>query len=266
MKKFLVFFIIIIVLGGAVFFFGWANFKVPVGSYGVMRSKSHGLDPQIIRDGEFRWVWYKLIPTNVTIQAFTPQGVTRSFETKHSLPSGAEYAAFAGFSTDFSYTISGTFSFTLNPKTFIPLLETQNITDQSDLDRFETALGEQIQAYTVQRLRFYMEDEGNMEEILQSPEMVRLQSDVSRAFPYIENFSCRLQTPHFPDFSLYRQFRALYTDYVEQIRDHIRNDRVLKPESRVDFFVRLDELTKYGELLTKYPILLQYLTLEKDKP
>jgi hypothetical protein len=35
---------------------------------------------------------------------------------------------------------------------------------------------------------------------------------------------------------------------------------------RLSSQLRFDELAKYGELLTKYPILLQYLSIENNQP
>ncbi|MDR0568654.1 MAG: hypothetical protein LBG87_05560 [Spirochaetaceae bacterium] len=266
MKKFFAVCFMFIVIGGVIFFFGWANLIVPVGSYGVIRSKTHGLDPRIIQAGEFRWLWYKLIPANTDIQVFTLHSASRSFETRDALPSGSEYASFAGFTIDFSYKIAGTFSFDLKPASLAYLLETHVITDQTSLDGFQAALIEQVHTYILQRLRFYLEDERNIEEVQNTSSITRLNQDVTNAFPHLEHFICFIQTVDFPDFALYHQFRSLYTDYVERIRDYIQTDLSLKPETRVDFFVRLDELTKYGELLSKYPILLQYLSLEKGKP
>jgi hypothetical protein len=39
-----------------------------------------------------------------------------------------------------------------------------------------------------------------------------------------------------------------------------------KAESRIETQLRFDELERYGELFTKFPALLQYLELEKNKP
>jgi hypothetical protein len=36
-------------------------------------------------------------------------------------------------------------------------------------------------------------------------------------------------------------------------------------KNRIDFRIRFDELELYAELLTKYPILLEYLALENSK-
>jgi hypothetical protein len=264
MKKFLGLCFTLFILGGIAFFFGWVQLSVPVGSYGVMRSKTHGLDPHIIRDGEFRWVWYKLIPTNVDIQIFTLHKIDRTFKIREELPSGREYASFAGFTVDFSYQLSGNLSFTIKPDALISLVGSQHILDQEGLEVFETSLGAQIETSMLQHLQLYTKDEQKIEEILNSGSISQLEQDIIKKFPDIENFYCFIQTDGFPDFTLYRQFRSIYDNYIERIREYIQTEQSLQPETRVASFVRLDELAKYGELLTKYPVLLEYLTLEKD--
>jgi hypothetical protein len=113
MKKIFGLFIVLLLLGGTAFFFGWAQLKVPPGSYGIMRSKTHGLDPQLIQEGDFRWVWYKLIPTNVSIAVFSPTQISGAIRAEGRLPSGALYASAAGLPMDFSYEVTGSFSFSL---------------------------------------------------------------------------------------------------------------------------------------------------------
>ncbi|MDR2486133.1 MAG: hypothetical protein LBD55_12175 [Treponema sp.] len=255
---------ILIILGGAAFFFGWVQLAVPPGAYGVMRSKTHGLDPHIIREGNIRWVWYKLIPGNVDIQVFTLRRITRSFKIRDALPSGSEYASFAGFAIDFSYETDAALSFAVKPDSLISLMDEQNITDQQGLEAFETELADQIEAFALQRLRLYMGDEQKIEEILHSGSSARLERDLAEAFPGIETLSCFIHTADFPDFTLYHQFRSLYEDYIARIRNYIQTEKLVQPEIQVASYIRLDELAKYGELLTKYPILLQYLALEKD--
>jgi hypothetical protein len=264
MKKFIA--VMLIILGGAAFFLGWVQLTVPPGAYGVMRSKTHGLDPCIIQEGEFRWVWYKLIPTNVDIQVFTLPAISRSLKTREVLPSGNEYASFAGFSVDFSYDLSATLSFNIKPNALLSLMEDKNITDQEDLAAFAEILGEEVEAFALQRLRIYTEEEEKVGEIVTSGSLLQLNSDVEKAFPHIEHFSCLMHTAHFPDITLYRQFRSLYEGYVERQKAYMRTEKLLQPEIRMSSYIRLDELAKYGELLTKYPILLQYLSLEKPIP
>ncbi|MDR2494844.1 MAG: hypothetical protein LBD24_06450 [Spirochaetaceae bacterium] len=263
MKKFWVLFSLLLMLGGVGFFLGWVQLTVPIGSYGVMRSKTHGLDAEIIRAGAFRWVWYKLLPTNVEIQIFTPRRIERPIKTQDTLPSGSEYAAFAGFAVDFSYELTANLSFTLKPEALVSLIEKENIRDQEEWEAFESRLADKVEAFALQRIKIYMEDEKKIQEIIDSGAASHLHQDIAGAFPAVKEVSCFIHTTDFPDFGLYHKFRSLYEEYVARIRDYMQSENFLRPESRVATYIRLDELAKYGELLTKYPILLKYMALER---
>ncbi|MDR0730782.1 MAG: hypothetical protein LBF63_03875, partial [Treponema sp.] len=93
MRKFFITFFILAALGGTGFFFGWVQLEVPPGSYGVLRSKTHGIDGSPIREGEFRWVWFKLIPSNVNIEVYRLPRVERRIHHRGVLPSAAVYSA-----------------------------------------------------------------------------------------------------------------------------------------------------------------------------
>jgi hypothetical protein len=265
MKKIIVFFVFLIVLGGAAFFGGWVQLKVPPGLYGVMRSKTHGLDTQLIREGEFRWVWYKLIPTNVIIQPFSLDTLSRSFKTDGALPSGDTYTSLAGLEGDFSYEISALFSFNIKPDSLVSLMGEWNITDQAGLDTFEGTLADTIEAFIIRRLRVYAEDEKIVGEILAAGAISRIQDDVSKAFGDIEHFSCVIREARFPDFALYYSVRSLYEEYLARQREYLRGDVTRSAERRLSSQLRFDELAKYGDLLTKYPILLQYLSITNNQ-
>jgi hypothetical protein len=262
MKKFFATLIILIILGGLAFFFGWAQLAVPPGAYGVMRSKTHGIDPRLIREGEFRWVWYKLIPTNVDITAYRLNRVEHSFVFQNSLPSGGTYAAFAGISADFSYDLSASLSFTLHPDSLVSLLADFNIGSQEDLDTLEKALAGDIEALVLRQLGLDGENTGAIEEILRSGSSPELEKAIEQQFPAIENVSCLIKTAVFPDFALYRQVRELFEAFLAQQREYLSGSLREKAETRIDSRLRFDELERYGELLTKYPILVQYLAIE----
>jgi hypothetical protein len=263
MKKFLAALIILIILGGPAFFFGWAQIAVPPGAYGVLRSKTHGIDPRLIREGEFRWVWYKLIPTNVEIQVYRLNQVEHSFTIKNSLPSGAAYAAFAGLTADFSYDISADISFSIRPDSLVPLLSGHNIAAPGDLNRLEQSLAGDIEAFILQTIGVPGEKTGDLEEILRTGSSPALEQGVAARFPQIENIRCRIKTAVFPDFALYRQIQGLFEAYLVQQREYLGGSLREQAENRIDSRLHFDELERYGELLTKYPVLVQYLALEK---
>jgi len=262
MKKFLVFLLFLLILGGTGFFLGWAQFNVPLGSYGVMRSKMYGTEAELIREGEFRWVWYKLIPRNVEIHVFSPRLVNHSVRTSGSLPSGKLYASLAGLEADFSWEITGDFSFSIKPDALPSLVVRENITNQQDLEALEDNYARRIETLVLRRLSSFGEDAARMESLLFATFLPELNREIEAAFPDIEKVNCRIQAIRFPDFELYRSVRSLYEEYLARQRRVLETDVIRNAENNMGTRLRLDELEKYGEILTRYPILLQFLAME----
>jgi hypothetical protein len=233
------------------------------GAYGVMRSKIYGVDPEVIRDGEIRWVWYKLIPTNVDIKTYTLNQVSRSVRSSGRLPSGDIYASIAGIDADFSWEISGDFSFSVKASSLPSLVERENLSGQEDLDALEERYAGRLEAFIIDRIRILAADEAKTEALLLSASYPELESAVAGTFPDIEKFNCRIQTVRYPDYALYQSARGLYNDYIARQEATLGADLTRNAESRIAGRLKLDELAQYGELLTKYPVLLRYLAMEK---
>jgi hypothetical protein len=263
MKKVLISLLILIILGGVGFFFGWAQMPVPPGAYGVIRSKTHGVDETLIREGEFRWIWYKLIPTNAETLVFTLKPVSWPFRAQGSLSSGDVYAAAAGMNADFSYELSGTLSFSIKPELLPGLVTNNGVGDQAGLEEYETRQAQALEAFAVQRLAAYGR-EGQLGD-LQTGLALRLEEELRRAFPDMEQLSCSINTVKLPDFALYNLVRSVYEDYLAAQRNILRDDMTIQAQRNVDSLFRFDELERYGALLTKYPVLLQYLEMENSR-
>ncbi|MDR0513064.1 MAG: hypothetical protein LBG93_08200 [Treponema sp.] len=268
MKKFFGFFIFLVILGGAAFFFGWAHLTVPPGSYGVMRSKTHGLDTNIIREGEFRWYWYKLIPTNVRVATFTLALVSRSIRSSGELLSGQVYAALAGLQADFSWEVSADFSFFVRPEALPGLVLSENLQGNEDLRAAEGRIADRIEAFAIRRLASYAEnDDGEtLRAIMFSGSHPALEDDIQSAFPEIQNLFLSVSVVRFPDHILYQSLRELYREYVSHLNALLNPAIILEAEGRMGTNLRLDELQRYGELLTRYPVLLQFLAMERGFP
>ncbi|MDR0876745.1 MAG: hypothetical protein LBN21_01725 [Treponema sp.] len=262
MKKFFLTLFILLFLGGIAFFFGWAQLAVPPGAYGVIRSKTHGIDPRVIREGEFRWVWYKLIPTNAKITIYRLDRKDHPFIYRSTLQSGAALAAFAGIPADFSYEIKGSLSFSIRPDALITLISEKETGTQEDLTAFEEALAGEIEAFVLRSVSSGAEDTGNFEKLLSAGSSEDLIRDIERRFPAVENVSCRIDAAKSPDFALYRSVRGLYEDFLARQKEYLSAELNEKAGNRIETQLHFDELERYGELLTKYPILVQYLALE----
>ena len=263
MKKFFITVILLLIIGGVVFFFGWAQFKVPPGSYGVISSKTHGVDPALVRSGEFRWIWYKLIPTNVNIAVFRLEPVKFPVDFKSSLPSGDTYASFTGLTgADFSWELKAVISFSANPEKLVELVSRQNIADQQALDAYLQDTARNIEIIILRALSSVETDTQRLEKILSGGPDEKIEKEIAEQFPEIHDFSLVIQSARFPDFILYTQLRLIYEEFLAKQREYVTAAFGRKAESHIESQLHFDELERIGELLTKYPVLLEYMTLE----
>jgi hypothetical protein len=271
MKKAFGLFIVLIILAGAAFFFGWAQLPVPPGSYGALRSKTHGMDPAVIREGEFRWVWYKLIPANATTLIFTPNRVSVPVSAGGTLPLAATYAEKTEIAADFSYSIEADLSFSIKPDSLPSLALTRGVADQAALEEYEKGLAREIDFFARERLASY----AAQDQLSDGTEpygglraaSARLEGEIGSAFPDVENLSYVIRSARMPDFALYATARSLYAGYLKRQRELLGEEIAGRAERSVNDRFRFVELEKYGELLTKYPVLLQYLELlESGQP
>ncbi|MCL2411938.1 MAG: hypothetical protein FWC97_09890 [Treponema sp.] len=267
MKKFFITLIILIILGGTAFFFGWVQFQIPPGQFGVITSKTHGTDPQVVRSGEFRWVWYRLLPTNVRITAFNLEHTTLQINYSGALPSGGIYAAFAGLAnTDFSWDLQAEISFSINPDYLVRLASRHNLASQEDLDSQIKRIADDIEVIILQTLTSAasIEDTTRLESIMSGNRDERMEQTIKSRFPEIKDFSFNIRSAKFPDFILYTQLRLMYEEFLESQRQFVTLEFGSRAERHIQSQLRFNELERYGELLTRFPILLDYMRLGLD--
>jgi len=266
MKKFFSTLFILIIIAGVVFIFGWAQFSVPPGKYGIVHSKTHGIDPNPVRSGEFRWIWYKLIPTNVKISVFSLDYNKYPINFRSSLPSGETYADFIGLTNaDFSWNLKGELGFKLAPENLISVVTQNNLIDQEDLDKYLQSIAQNIENLLLRLLSSQGTDSARLEQLMSGNSDPYLEMEIKGYFPEINDFSIKIQSAKYPDFVLYRQLRLIYEDYLTKQREYAVSSFGKRAETHIESRFRIEELEKYGELLTKYPILLDYMALEKGE-
>ncbi|MDR2601403.1 MAG: hypothetical protein LBC53_02985 [Spirochaetaceae bacterium] len=261
MKNFLIAMFIILICAG--FFAGWTQFAVPHGSYGVMRSKSHGLENQVIEPGAVRWVWYKLIPSNVKISVFKLTPRTVFTQVENVLPQAGAYTSFAGSVSDFTFNLEAALTYSINTKALPELVSENNIFKQEELDAFLSGLDEKVSLEMKNFLISMAEDKETLEKINEPEIENKLKDVLEKEFPYLEPDGFSPTALQEPNFELYYFAQNLYNAYIERQTEILKNEALNQAQSQVASQFRLDELEKYGELLTKYPILIEYLKLKE---
>jgi len=246
--------------------FGWAQFSVPPGKYGVINSKTHGIDQKLVQSGEFRWVWYKLIPTNVKISVFNLEYNSYPIDFNSSLPSGDTYASFIGLTnTDFSWNLKGELSFKLDPQMLISVVSKNNLVNQSDLDTYLQSVAQNIEVLLLRLLSSQGTDSARLEKLMSGTPDADLDNEIKVDFPEICDFSLKIKSAKYPDFVLYRQLRLIYEGFLSSQREYAISSFGKRAENHMEAQLHFEELEKYGVLLTRYPILLEYLAMEKGE-
>jgi hypothetical protein len=253
-KKFVVFLIILILLGGAGFLVGWAGLAVPVGSVAVLRSKTHGVDPAVVKEGEFRWVWYRLIPANTRIIPFALKPKTGSLEISGRLPQSDTYKTFVK-NANFAWELGLAYTFTISPDNLPALVRDRGVEDADGLEAYEADIASGIEN-RAQKLSV-------TEELFENLSSPALEDEIRAAYPEIDFLEFRWEARTVPDFALYEAGRDLYNQYIERQKALLEPDVVEAAERNITNQFRFDELERYGELFAKYPSLLEYMQMEQ---
>lgn len=220
MKKFLISLFILIIFSAFVFFFGWTQYQVKPGEFGVVFSKTNGIDETPIQNGEFSWYWQFLLPTNAILKTFTVEPVFVTKQIKGTLPSGDFYASYTPKET-FDYSFEFSMSLTVSPQDVIKLLQEEQISNQQDLTQYISRSADTIAQLAA---NFYLK------KIQENPKF-RLESvkrdELLRAIkiyedcPLIQLMSFSLTSSKIPDFELYDKLKLRFFENSVEINNEI---------------------------------------------
>ncbi|MGP1455554.1 MAG: SPFH domain-containing protein [Treponema sp.] len=266
----LILIITIIILGTLLsFFFGWTQFSIPAGKYGVLLSKSGGYYQQVITPGAFTWRWELLIPTNGRVLIFDLSPRKVSYAVTGSLPSADQYAKILNSKETFTWSFSAEALVTLKPEQLVPLVAKNTIQTQEAL---ETHIDASIQSALQSLMQHYITD------LLDDPyEYQKVKTDYSAFTEKVKNdlqkkvngqFSVEavtLSAISIPDLNTYKIAEQAYAVY-EQNREMLLAETAAQEAQRAaSEQFQIERLTKWGDFLAKYPKILELIAVaQKD--
>ena len=250
MKKALASLIILILFGGVVFYLGWVQFDVPIGNYGLMLSKTSGVYPELIQSGKFLWRWERLLPTNTQLRIFSLDPVSQTDTFNSSLPSAQLYATKLEGSPDFTYTITVESRAKINPQNLIPLVEQHNLQDQEALEQL---IRDEIHQFNVAVTAYLLEETqndttGSRIQTVTTQELVKA-TKLKESTPWLEIVSTDIRNVKMPDTSLYL---AAKNAYLNSIIEGTGAKEITESNN-------FTALVNLGEILTKYPALVEFM-------
>ncbi|UTC74456.1 hypothetical protein E4O03_09560 [Treponema sp. OMZ 792] len=272
MKKrtsFLIWFFILIILSSTAFFFGWMQFSVPAGSYGVMLSKSGGYHDKLVIPGEFMWRWERLVPTNSKILTFNLSPIELEYKSEGRLPSADKFAVVMEQKHDFTWKFGIRISASVKPESLLPLVKNASIKTQSDLDAFvENKVREGAEKAANQFIEFFLSNPAEYEKVKfqYGAFSEKIQDSLKKDLGgEIEIISAELSSDFvIPDLKLYTVIRDAYAEYERQQTKAFTDMMIQEGKSAAALKFRMNDMKEWGELLKQYPQLIDFLAVARS--
>ena len=256
-------FILLFLAGGTVFYFGWVQFELPENTYAVLFSKTSGYDDKVLEPGRFNWKWERLLPTNSKLIKIFLERRSVVLNYEGALPSGELYSSIIPQKPDFSYKMTFNISYKLDKDSLPELLE-QGIIYDSDIQLlYRTIEAEFIKIIKDSSSDFYNENLGISSNAYLDLENIIMEK-LKQRYYYIDIRSLSVQYIHFPDLQLYDKTREIFNIILENRKETEIASEKWAIESKVNLDTKIEILSRYGELLSKYPILVDYFALDPE--
>lgn len=219
MKKFFACIFIIMIFSAAVFYIGWAQFKVKADHVGIIVSKTNGIEQKPVKNGEFSWYWQFLLPTNATLKVFSIKPVNVTKTVSGQLPSGALYASSLNSQDSFSYSFDFSISLTVAPEALPKLMEQNIISNDEDLNSYLTNAAASIAQFTANYLLLQSQENPSFR-----PESVRrddlLKSiKIYKDFPEVDVSVLAVTASNLPDYQLYKRLQTQFLNDIKPLEE-----------------------------------------------
>ncbi len=265
MKRFAILLVFLILIAGAVFFFGWIQIRVPPDGYGVIFTRTHGWEDDVMEPGTFVWRWQALIPTNLSLYVFesaphrTPVGLTGT------LPSGREIQAILDGPGAFSYDVRLIVQSRIRPRALPSLARDRDLRPEQ-IDEYYQELDARIAKAAEEALMVLV---GSQPERLSLSDHYRMIVDeitdsIERQIDFVEIMAVTPERIELPDLELYLTARELATEVLRARAAARREAAAQLATLDAQAERRFEQLERYGEILERYPVLLEYFRVGQD--
>ncbi|UTC58470.1 hypothetical protein ABK01_09460 [Treponema sp. OMZ 305] len=267
-RKLIIVTLILLACAAAVFFFGWTQFSVPAGKYGVMLSKSGGYYPQAIMPGNFTWRWERIVPTNAQILVFdlTPRHV--NYIADGSLPSADRYAKVLNTKDDFSWGFGMDALVTLKPEKLVPIVEKNTIQTQEALESYiDSHIRAALQTIMYRYVSELIDNPYEYQQVKTDYHALseKLKDELTKATG--QDFSVEAVTLTklaIPDIHTYKIAEQAYNTYEQQREMLLAETAAKEAQYAASEQFQIDRLTKWGDFLAKYPHIIELIAVAQQ--
>ncbi len=261
MKKFIFWSVFLIIIAGVVFYFGWI--RVPENNVALGFSTITGYDSAFMESGKINWRWQKLVPKCYKLKMYQIETEKVEVSVSQALPSGDLYASEMAGSPQFSFSVKYAATYKIKEDSLYALATSGTLGD-GGLDAFYADVKEKLQNTAASLLGEEMTKAIDGASFSQKQLEDGVKGKLQEQLADVEIISFETVEATYPDIELYKAARAKYMENMEkkQALEAQQEKETQDINSKID--QRIDLLKKYGELLTQYPILIEYFKSKNE--
>lgn len=205
MKSKLAFFVLLL-FSGFIFYIGWTQIKIKPDSFGIVQSKTSGIEEKAVIPGEFSWYWQFLIPTNANLNIFSYKPFNSNTKIAGNFQS---YDINGNYSDLLNYYFNFSISISYTPEAIIKLLKENYISNEEDLQSYlknaADSISQMASNYFLQRS---MADSSFNPQSLKRDELISATSSY-KDFPFLDVTIFALTDYKLPNYNLYNRQKYL---------------------------------------------------------
>ncbi|OQY35007.1 MAG: hypothetical protein B6241_02475 [Spirochaetaceae bacterium 4572_59] len=254
-------FLILIGFAGFVFYRGWIQLSIPENHYALGFSKTGGYESSLMKAGDFNWRWENLFPSNMTLHIFELPWESSELSLSGILPSGEEYATILPEKSAFNFKLKVSIKYRLNPENISQFIQEEDF-QYTDIETWYDDFSRKSENVVMTALsELLKETEDSDIKDLEKKIKEKLKSE----FPESEIRDLTILNWSIPDISLYNETKNIYFTGIKASRAYSSELEKQNAELESQLSSKMELLKDYGQILTDYPVLLQYFNLEKEK-
>ncbi len=261
MKKASVFLVLVVLLALVIAGFGYVPFRIKDSDRYVLYSRTSGWEAVDPGTHRFDWRWELLIPRNVEIYRFPDLEQTIRITSTRSLPSADLYARFLAGEPEFSTSIDLDLVIAVRDE-YLGELAADGLRPQTLetwFDRFDARISLAVLTITEQEIDRFSRNvsDSRFYEQYESALVTRLEE----RFPEIRVKTVIPRSITVPDLALYQLGRETYQTVQTVRREALVSATVAQANEEAADQRNMELLDQYGQILTEYPVLLDYLSI-----
>ena len=261
MKKFLFWLFFLIIIAGVVFYFGWI--RVPENSLALGFSTITGYDTAFMESGKLNWRWQKLIPKSYVLKMYQLETESTEVSVSQTLPSGELYASEMAGKPDFSFTVKYAAAYKIKEDSLYGMA-TSGVLGEDGLTSFYASVKDKIQNTAASLLGEEMAKALAGSSFSQKALEDGIKTRIQGQFADVDIISFETVEAKFPDIELYKAAKAKYVENMEKKQEIAAKQEKETTDFNTKIDQRIELLKKYGELLTQYPILIEYFKSKNE--